>query len=73
MVDVKTLYVEQIRSLPPASRLQLLALIANDLAAPVQEKNRRITDLAGLGKELWQGIDAQEYVEQLRREWDDRP
>jgi hypothetical protein len=30
-------------------------------------------ELHGLGAEIWQGIDAQEYVEQLRSEWDDRP
>jgi hypothetical protein len=30
-------------------------------------------ELHGLGAEIWQGIDAQEYVDQLRSEWDDRP
>jgi hypothetical protein len=33
---------------------------------------RRLSELRGLGKEIWQGIDAQEYVDQLRDEWDDR-
>lgn len=29
-----------------------------------------ILDLEGLGKELWEGIDAAEYVEAERRSWD---
>jgi len=30
-------------------------------------------ELHGLGKEIWEGIDAQEYVNKLRAEWDHRP
>ena len=73
MVDVEVLYQEQIRELPTQARLQLLALIAQDLAAPPPNRPSRLTDLKGLGKEIWQGIDAQEYINQLRREWDERP
>ena len=29
----------------------------------------RLTNLRGLGKEIWQGEDAQEYVNRLRDEW----
>lgn len=29
----------------------------------------RITDLRGLGKEVWQGIDADEYVAKERDSW----
>lgn len=38
---------------------------------PVVER-RSILDLAGLGKEIWEGIDAQQYVNELRDEWDAR-
>ena len=31
---------------------------------------RRLSELRGPGKEIWRGIDAQEYVDQLRDEWD---
>ena len=27
-------------------------------------------ELHGLGKELWEGVDAQAYVDQLRKEWE---
>ena len=72
MTEVEMLYQRQIRELPAQARLQLLALIAQDLAALPSHEPSRLTDLIGLGKEIWQGIDAQEYVDQLRREWDER-
>jgi hypothetical protein len=31
-----------------------------------------ILDLAGLGREIWQGVNAKEYIQQLRGEWDAR-
>ena len=30
-------------------------------------------ELHGLGAEIWEGVDAQEYVNELRKEWDHRP
>jgi hypothetical protein len=34
---------------------------------------RSIMELHGLGQEIWDGVDAQEYVNKLREEWDHRP
>jgi hypothetical protein len=31
-----------------------------------------ILDLAGLGRELWQGVDPVQYVRELRDEWEPR-
>ncbi|HTK05603.1 MAG TPA: hypothetical protein VL485_00390 [Ktedonobacteraceae bacterium] len=33
-------------------------------------KQYSITELCGLGKEIWDGVDAQEYVNQERDSWD---
>jgi hypothetical protein len=33
----------------------------------------KLLDLAGLGAEIWQGVDAGDYVRELRDEWDRRP
>ena len=72
--SVEQLYEEQIRRLTPEQKLRLITLIAGELAADFPKRPRRsIMELHGLGAEIWQGIDAQEYVEQLRSEWDDRP
>jgi hypothetical protein len=66
-------YEQHVKTLPAGERLELLALIARELAAernaaPERPKHR-LTELRGLGKEIWEGIDAQEYVNKLRDEW----
>ncbi|HSK75652.1 MAG TPA: Arc family DNA-binding protein [Thermoanaerobaculia bacterium] len=35
-----------------------------------QEAPRSILELRGLGKELWEGIDAAEYIRRERDSWD---
>jgi hypothetical protein len=77
MITAEEIYRRHIKPLPPVERLRLLALVAQDLAAePTQspeEHQRSLLELEGLGAEIWQGIDAQEYVNELRKEWDHRP
>jgi len=34
------------------------------------QKKHDILDLRGCGKETWKGVDAQQYVNKLREEWD---
>jgi hypothetical protein len=69
--ELDQLYEQKIKPLPPALRLQLLARIAHDLAvSDEQPRDRSIMELHGLGAESWQGIDAQQYVNELREEWD---
>jgi hypothetical protein len=36
-------------------------------------RQRSLLELEGLGAEIWRGIDAQDYVNELRKEWDHRP
>ncbi|MCX7992350.1 MAG: hypothetical protein N2651_01645 [Fimbriimonadales bacterium] len=78
-IDVDALYDEQIAPLTVQQKLRLIAKIAEELASlassePCEEAGRRsLLELEGLGAEIWKGIDAQEYVNQLRAEWDHRP
>ena len=44
-----------------------LQLLTDDASA--EEPKRSILGLKGLGKEIWEGTDAQEYVNQERRSW----
>ena len=60
--EVQLLSVDQRREL--LDQLQSLVLSADDEPPP------RITDLEGLGAEIWQGIDVQAYIEQERDAWD---
>jgi len=39
------------------------------LTAGQTGSGRRITELRGLGQEIWHGQDAQEYVDQERDSW----
>ncbi len=69
--------MEQAKTLSLQERKELVKQLVDTLDTPVtktpaQEKHS-ILELAGLGAEVWQGIDAQEYVDQLRSEWDKRP
>jgi hypothetical protein len=74
--SVEEIYEQHIQSLPAVDRLRLVELIAHGLAATVGRDlppPRSFLELEGLGAEIWQGIDAQAYVNELRREWDQRP
>jgi hypothetical protein len=69
--------LEEIRTLSVAERKQLISAIVDTLTeTPPTEtarKKRSILEFEGVGAEMWQGVDAQEYVSQLRDEWDNRP
>lgn len=74
-MTIETLLAE-IQTLPLSERQQLVKLILETLPdepKPENTKKRSITELRGLGKEMWNGVDAQEYVNQIRSEWDHRP
>ncbi len=56
-----------------------MALIRQGLATTITasqpgsddaERLHDLLELEGLGAEIWEGIDAQEYVNALRDEWD---
>ena len=74
---VEELYEQHVKPLSASERLQLVAMIVNDLAVqsagPTEQPKRSLMELHGLGKEIWEGIDAQTYVDELRKEWDHRP
>jgi ClpP class serine protease len=63
--------LEEVRALSLEERKQLMKLIVDTLTEPVEtpKKSRRLQDLRGLGKEIWAGVDAQEYINQQREEW----
>ncbi|GIX49168.1 MAG: hypothetical protein KatS3mg131_3379 [Candidatus Tectimicrobiota bacterium] len=73
---VEDIYEQHIKSLPDVEQLRLIALIAKKLIETVEtatHSQRSLLELEGLGAEIWQGIDAQQYVDELRKEWDHRP
>jgi hypothetical protein len=73
VVDV---YERYVRPLSPAEQHELLALIVERLTgsetAIVEPPPRGIRELHGVGRASWDGSDAQEFVNRLREEWDER-
>jgi hypothetical protein len=67
-------YERYVKALPAAERLRLLAIVADDLAsiptASEPRAKRSVMELHGLGRESWQGVDPDAYVEHLRGDWD---
>jgi len=62
--------LDQARQLAPDDQLRLLGELAALLQRQItHQKRRSILELEGLGKEIWQGIDAQEYVDRERASW----
>lgn len=61
--------LEQAKTLSKHERKELVKALIDTLDEEPQQQ-RSILELRGLGKDIWQGIDAQEYVDQLRDEWD---
>jgi hypothetical protein len=73
---VEEIYEQHIEPLPAVERLRLVEIIVHGLAATVggdATHSRSLLELEGLGEEIWQGIDPQAYVNELRKEWDQRP
>jgi hypothetical protein len=70
------IYHQHVRPLPTEQQLELLALIANGLAAHAAPTSKRrplsIPELHGAARASADGSDAQEFVTKLRKEWDQR-
>jgi hypothetical protein len=60
------------RELPVEERKQVVMDILDSLAAHEMEQDASLLDLEGLGAEIWSGVDAAKYVDDPRREWDNR-
>ena len=62
--------LRNVESLSRTEQFRLMSELAEYLrvhAAP--ESRTSILELRGLGKEIWKGIDAQEYVDRERAAW----
>lgn len=57
--------IAAVAQLPEKDRLRLV----QSLSAKETDARRSITELRGLGKEIWRQQDAQEYVNQERDSW----
>jgi hypothetical protein len=58
--------IEAARHLTPEDRERLVKALLPSRSS----RQHRITEMRGLGKDLWQGVDAQEYLNAERDSWD---
>lgn len=58
-----------IQNLDTDEQLELLKELAAIIWSKARKKKRSILELEGLGKEIWESIDAQEYVNRERDSW----
>ena len=58
--------------LSPADQLRLISLLTDRLrrAMDLDEQEVDMLTLAGLGADLWRGVEVAEYLEQERASWD---
>lgn len=63
--------MEQAQALSPQERKELVKLLVESISVEAS-RPRRLSDLRGLGREIWQDIDVQTYINDLRDEWDRR-
>ncbi len=62
--------IVQVKQLDVLDQLRLLEAIASLAHRQAASKSQRsIRELRGLGKEVWNNIDAQQYVDQERDSW----
>jgi acyl-CoA reductase-like NAD-dependent aldehyde dehydrogenase len=57
--------IQAVSRLAPEERARLVRALAQNILEPEHE----ITELRGLGKEVWNNIDAQEYINAERDTW----
>jgi hypothetical protein len=69
--DLSQEILKQVRKLSPIEQLDLLEEIKRRTQSVAQNRPqvRSILELEGLGQEIWEGIDAQEYVRGERQSW----
>lgn len=65
-------YVRGIQGLRPEEQLSLVEIISARLTKTLGRRKVKysVMELEGLGADIWEGIDAQEYVSKERESWD---
>lgn len=62
--------LDMAKQLALPEQLRLLEDLTRIVRRQVDKKTYSIMDLEGLGADIWQGIDAQKYINEERASWD---
>ena len=63
---------EEALNLRDSDKLSLISKLVSSIQVKEKPKKRSLLELKGLGKEVWQNINVDEYINDLRNEWDER-
>jgi len=58
-----------VEALAPADQLRLVAELVSRLSGSVDRQPRSLLELEGLGQDVWQGLDVDEYLRRERSSW----
>lgn len=68
--NTETIYRE-ISKLPANEKMILLSKLISEISTYIESTRKvNIYDIKGVGKEIWEGMDAQEYVNKERASWE---
>ena len=60
----------EIEGLDYDNKINLMARMVSMLKwTPVSEKSYKITDLKGLGRDIWENVEIEEYIKKERESW----
>ena len=63
--------LKQVCLLSPKDQLELLKFLADIVLPRVTVRPQHsVLEFRGMGKELWQGIDVKQYIEEERNSWE---
>lgn len=60
---------KSVEALGPADQLRLIAELTSRLSGTLGRQPRSLLELEGLGQDIWQEIDADEYLRRERSSW----
>lgn len=60
---------KSVEALDPVDQLRLVAELVSRLSGEVNRQPRSLLELEGLGQEVWQGVDVDEYLRRERSSW----
>ncbi len=60
----------QAQQLTPDEKLQLIGELAAIIRQHITQPRHSIMELKGLGKEAWEGVDVEKYIEEERNSWE---
>lgn len=62
--------LRSVESLSPVEQLRLISALVERLRLPrTPQPSASVLELQGLGKNIWQDLDAQDYVDRERASW----